>query len=273
VSLHNAWSNPSAVSPDDAAQMAGFLEDRARFPDQCDLNQRLLATVAPRPGEHVLEVGSGSGVLCRMAAPAVAPGGLVVGVDIAPDMAVYARARAGCDGLGDPGLRFHTGAAERLPYAAGSFDAAFAARLLLHAADRATVVEEMARVVRAGGRVVLMDWDFGTVAVDHPDRALTRRILEWRTDHHGGDNWSGRQLPGDMAAAGFRAVQVHPVAQAARDEHSALTQSLWRAAEVCRDAGAITPAEHAGWVGELKARIAAGRFCAGIVYFIVRGER
>jgi ubiquinone/menaquinone biosynthesis C-methylase UbiE len=273
VSVQNAWSNPSAVSSDDAAQMAVFLEDRARFPDQSELNRRLLATVAPRPDERVLEVGSGSGVLCRLAARAVVPGGRVVGMDIAAGMAAYARARTGCDGRRSPGLCFHTGRAERLPYAAASFDAAFAARLLLHVADRAAAVTEMARVVRLGGRVVLMDWDFGTVAVDHSDRALTRRILEWRTDHHGGDNWSGRQLPGDMAAVGLRAVQIHPVAQVARDERYALTQSLWRAAEVCRDAGAITAAEHDAWVAELKIRIATGRFCASIVYFIVRGTR
>jgi len=273
VSRPNAWSNPSAVSADDAAHMAALLEDRARFPDQSDLNHRLLAVAALQPGERVLEVGSGSGILCRLAAPAVAPDGLVVGIDIAPDMTAAARALAGNDGQGCLNLRFDTGPAERLPYATASFDAAFAARLLLHVEDRSASVEEMARVVRPGGRVVLMDWDFGTVAVDHPDRALTRRILEWRTDHHGGDNWSGRQLPGDMAAAGFRAIRVHPVAQVGRDEDCALTHSLWRAAEVCRDAGAITAAEHDAWLAELTSRIAAGRFCASIVYFIVRGER
>jgi ubiquinone/menaquinone biosynthesis C-methylase UbiE len=252
--------------------MAAFLEERARFPDQSELNNRLLAVVAPHPGERVLEVGSGSGVLCRMAAPAVAPDGLVVGIDIAPDMTTAARAFAEHDGQGCLNLRFDTCPADRLPYATASFDAAFAARLLLHVDDRSTVVQEMARVVRLGGRVVLMDWDFETVAVDHSDRALTRRILNWRTDYHGGDNWSGRQLPGDLLAAGLRDLLVCAVAQVARDERYALTQSLWRAAAVCRDAGAISPAEHDAWVEELKSRITNGRFCASIVYFIVRGE-
>jgi hypothetical protein len=118
-----------------------------------------------------------------------------------------------------------------------------------------------------------MDWDFDTVVVDHPDRELTRRLLHWRADHHGGNNWSGRQLLGHMIAADLRDVTVTPVVTVARDEDSALTQSLWRAAEVARDGGAITPAERDRWVSELKARIAAGRFFASIVYFIVRGER
>jgi arsenite methyltransferase len=273
VSQRNAWSNPSAVSPADATRMADFLEDRARFPDQIEVNTQLLTVVAPRPGERLLEVGSGSGALCRRAAPAVAPDGLVIGMDIAPEITAAARAYAEQESGDHACLRFDTGPAEALPYATASFDAAFAARLLLHVTDRAAVVQEMARVARPAGRVVLMDWDFGTVAVDHTDRALTRRILNWRTDYHGGDNWSGRQLLGDMVTAGFRDPQVYPVALVARDEHNALTQSLWRAAAVCREAGAISPAEHDVWIGELRARITAGRFCASILYFIVRGER
>jgi ubiquinone/menaquinone biosynthesis C-methylase UbiE len=253
--------------------MAEFLEERAQLPDQINLNTKLLAMLAPNPAERVLEVGSGSGVLCRMVAAATGPQGLVAGVDIAPDMAAAASVRARSRGQDVPRPHFQAGRAERLPYATASFDAAFAARLLLHVEDRSAVVHEMARVVRTGGRVVVMDWDFGTVAVDHSDRALTRRILNWRTDHHGGDNWSGRQLLGDMAAVGLHALCVQPVAQVARDEQYALTLSLWRAAQLCCEAGAISALEHDAWVGELKGRIAAGRFCASVVYFMVRGER
>ena len=84
----------------------------------------------------------------------------------------------------------------------------------------------MARVVKPGGRVVLMDWDFETVAVTHPDRELTRRLLHWRCDHHSGDNWSGRHLLGYALAAGLRDVTVIPVITVARDETAALTGSM-----------------------------------------------
>ncbi|MCX6032058.1 MAG: methyltransferase domain-containing protein [Chloroflexi bacterium] len=271
MSHSNAWSNPSVVSPADAAQMAAFLEDRSRLPDQAEINAALCDVLVPRPGERILEVGSGSGVLCRLIAPRVAPGGLVVGLDIAPDMAAAARRYADEEDLGEA-VRFDVGPAEALPYPAASFDAVVAVRLLLHAADPDAAVREMARVTRPRGRVEVMDWDFDTVAVDQSDRALTRRIIHWRTDHHGGNNWSGRQLRGRLAAAGLCDLRVTPVVSVASDETSALTQSLWRAADLCRAASAITPAEHDAWVGELRARIAAGRFFASIVYFIVRGE-
>ena len=99
----------------------------------------------------------------------------------------------------------------------------------------------MARVVKPGGRIVLMDWDFETVTVMYPDRELTRRLLHWRCDHHSGDNWSGRCLLGHALAAGLRDVTVIPVATVARDEAAALTGSLFRAAEVARDGAASRP--------------------------------
>ncbi len=60
---------------------------------------------------------------------------------------------------------------------AAAFDGAFAARLLLHANDPDAIVHEMVRVVRPGGRIVVMDWDFDSVVVDHPERELTRRLV------------------------------------------------------------------------------------------------
>jgi ubiquinone/menaquinone biosynthesis C-methylase UbiE len=329
LSHSNAWSNPSAISAEDAARMAAFLEDRARCPDQVQVNTAVRDVLALRPGERLLEVGCGSGALCRLMVPALHPSGEIIGLDVAPDMIAAARhyaaeaavpnvaehperssgfllrsrrmrlaptrsgllrLRPGPKTAGTPltrsvptlpaneelgeraALRFEVGPAEALPYADGAFDAAFAARLLLHVADPLAVVREMARVVRPGGRVVLMDWDWGTLAVAHTDRALTRRLMDWRCDNHGGDNWSGRKLLDVALAAGLTNVAVTPVATLARDETAALTGSIFRAAEVARNGGAITPAEHDAWVGELRQRLVEGRFVASLVYFVARGE-
>jgi len=251
--------------------MAAFLEERSRFPDQVQVNTRLREVLAPLPGERLLEVGSGSGVLCRQIVSYIRPDGQVTGLDRSFGFADYARCRA-IEACLSQFLRFDTGLAEELPYPAGSFDGAFAARLLLHSSDPLQIVLEMARVLRPGGRVVVMDWDFGTTAVDHSDKQLTRRILQWRTDHHGGNNWSGRQLLRNMAAAGLVEVSVDGVVTVVRDENAALTHSLWRAAEVARDNGAISQFEQHAWVAELKERIAAGYFLASIVYYIVHGH-
>lgn len=269
----NTWSDPGSVSPGEASQMAVFLEDRARRPDQVQVNGALRDVLSPRSGERLLEVGCGSGALCRLIAPALMPDGELIGLDVARDMVAAARRYASETLDIAPLLRFEIGAAEKLPYGDATFDAAFAARLLLHVTDRVTIVREMARVVRPGGRIVMMDWDFETVTVDHANRTLTRRVLNWRCDHRGGDNWSGRRLMGYALDAGLRQITITPVVTVVRDEAAALTGSLWRAAAAACEAGAITPAEHDDWVAELRERIADGRFLASIVYFIVRGER
>ena len=266
----NSWSNPSKVSKEDAIQMATFLEERSKTPDMQAVNQKLCETVGVKPGERLLEVGSGTGIICRMLAPHLQPGGQIVGVDISTEMTTEAKKYALADGI-DNGIIFETCTAESLPYTDSSFDGAIAARLLLHAADPDIVMREMKRVVKPGGRVVVMDWDFDTVTVDHQDRDLTRRLLHWRNDHHGGNNWSGRQLWRRMREAGLKNLSVHPWVSIAHEEEDGLTQSLWRAAQVACEGGAISPVEQDAWVKELKDCLHDRTFFASIVYFIVKG--
>jgi ubiquinone/menaquinone biosynthesis C-methylase UbiE len=274
----NNWANPSAASPQDVADMAAALEERGRALDQQPVNAALIDVLAPAPGQSLLEAGSGTGMLCRHAAAAAAaagpqtPGGRVTGLDISPGFMGIAQGYAARDGLAGL-IRWCAGQAEALPFGDASFDGALAARLLLHVADPAAVLSELARVVRPGGRLVVMDWDFDTVAIDHPDRELTRRLLHWRCDHYGGNNWSGRQLWRLMAAAGLSNLRAVPIVSVARGEQDSLTLSLLRAAQVARDGGGITPGEHDAWVAALRSALSAGIFSASIVYFIVVGER
>jgi hypothetical protein len=109
------------------------------------------------------------------------------------------------------------------------------------------------------------------VTVDHPDRQLTRRLLHWRNDHHGGDNWSGRKLYKYARSAGLRGLDVTPVTVCAWNEDAALTLSLWRAAEVALNAGAVNQEEHDRWIDDLTKDIADNTFFACITYFIVKG--
>ena len=151
-----------------------------------------------------------------------------------------------------------------------AFDAAFAVRLMLHVERPASCPARDDARGPAGGRIVLMDWDWETVAVDHPDRELTRRLLHWRCDHHGGNNWSGRQLRRLTGRAGLHDVRVTPVVTVVHDDNTSLTAiALARSRGRLATSGAITPDEHAAWTSELKARLAVGCFFASIAYFVV----
>ena len=267
----NEWANPDATGAENIAGMITRLEERARCPDQRQVNAEFLEVLAPKAGEFLVEVGPGSGILCRQAALQVVTG-KVVGIDISAEMCKAAR-QYSVNAQMSPITSFTAGRGENLPFASDTFDGVFGARLLLHAAEPGKVVKEMSRVVRPLGRVVVMDWDFETVTVDHSDRKLTRRILHWRTDHLGGDNWSGRKLLGLMARAGLKRLSVQPRVSLAHGEQDSLTQSLWNASQAAKKAGIITLEEQRSWERELKEAIAANQFLASIVYFIVRGEK
>jgi demethylmenaquinone methyltransferase/2-methoxy-6-polyprenyl-1,4-benzoquinol methylase len=102
------------------------------------------------PGGRVLDVATGTGDLAIELARRVAPGGEVVGSDFSEAMLARARAKA-------PQLRFEWGDALELPYESASFDAATVGFGARNFSDLGRGLAEMARVVRPGGRVVVLE--------------------------------------------------------------------------------------------------------------------
>lgn len=117
---------------------------------------QLLACAALAPGDRVLDVACGSGLVTFAAAAAVGPAGRVCGVDISGRMVEGARRRT--RSLGCTNVDFARMNAESLDLPDASFDVALCALGLMYVPDPERAVQEMRRVLRPGGRVVLAVW-------------------------------------------------------------------------------------------------------------------
>jgi demethylmenaquinone methyltransferase/2-methoxy-6-polyprenyl-1,4-benzoquinol methylase len=106
------------------------------------------------PGDRVLDVATGTGDLAIELASRVAPGGEVVGTDFSEEMLVHARKKADRRASG---IRFEWGNALELPYADGEFAATTVGFGARNFSDLDQGLREMARVVRPGGRVVILE--------------------------------------------------------------------------------------------------------------------
>jgi demethylmenaquinone methyltransferase / 2-methoxy-6-polyprenyl-1,4-benzoquinol methylase len=109
------------------------------------------------PGGRALDVATGTGDLALELATRVGAGGEVVGVDFSERMLELARAKAAARALGGANVRFETGNALALAYADAEFDAATVGFGARNFSDLDRGLSEMARVVRPGGRVVVLE--------------------------------------------------------------------------------------------------------------------
>lgn len=129
-----------------------FLHGRERaFRDQ------VIALSGLRPGERVLDVGCGTGTLALHAAARTGAGGLVHALDASPELLARGQKKAR-DARAD--VTFHLGTAEALPFHDASFDVVLNTMMLHHLPEpaRARCAGEMRRVIRPGGRVLVVDF-------------------------------------------------------------------------------------------------------------------
>jgi demethylmenaquinone methyltransferase/2-methoxy-6-polyprenyl-1,4-benzoquinol methylase len=117
---------------------------------------RAVDLAAVGAGSRVLDVATGTGDLALALAERVTPGGEVVGLDFAPEMLVIAGRKAAAAPR-SASLRFEAGNALALPYADGEFDAVTAGFGVRNFSDLDRGLREMVRVVRPGGRVVILE--------------------------------------------------------------------------------------------------------------------
>jgi SAM-dependent methyltransferase len=164
----------------------------AKFGDELPAYAAAVGEAGLRTGGAVADVGCGTGRALPALRSAVGPTGTVIGIDLTPQMLAEASDRGR-----DEHASLVIGDACRLPVADGALDGVFAAGLLMHLPDPDAGLRELARVVRAGGRLVLFHPSGrAALAARHgrrlnPDEALAPAPLRrstaatgWRLDSY-----------------------------------------------------------------------------------------
>lgn len=151
-------------------------------------------------GQRLLDVGCGLGEAALALADDLGDDGEVVGVDVSAEMLRVARSRA--DGARCR-VRFTVGDACSLAEPDDSFDVVRSERTLQWLADPTTAVAEMARVVRRGGLVSLIDTDWSTFAIDVGDDDLAAMVRNAMRTERGRPSNIGRRLHDLVRAAGL----------------------------------------------------------------------
>jgi SAM-dependent methyltransferase len=164
----------------------------------------LVARAAPQPGERILDVACGTGVVAREALRMVGPGASVTGVDLNAGMLAVARARDR-----DGAIAWHEGSVQALPFPDGAFTLVLCQQGLQYFPDRAAALSEMRRVLVPGGRIVLSVWR----AIDHSPGFQALGEVWARHVTPGSETLppfvlgDGEGLAAELTAAGFRDVQ------------------------------------------------------------------
>lgn len=246
------------------------LDDRSASEFWQAIKSQILTLLDVREGDHVLDIGCGTGDDTRALAHAVGPRGRVVGVDISATMIKEARRRS--ESLGVP-VEYHLGDAQHLGLPDSSFDCCRAERVLQHLDDPQRALAEMFRVARPGARIVAAEPDYGTTTIKGGDPTVTRKLVDCRCAHFRSGR-VGMLLPlfykrlglVDVAAKLEQVVSTH-----IGDEEERLL--LHKYVEPAITAGVVSEPEGTRWIEDLKEAEAVGRYRHAICLFLASGRK
>lgn len=205
------------------ARLESLLEAMADDPLLRKVAFRSVSLMGLKPGDRVLDVGCGSGVLLPALAEIVSPGGAVIGLDHSQALLDAARERVQ-ESTTAAAVSLVQGDARSLPFNDGEFDAAHVERVLMHLDDPDLALREMRRVVRPGGWIVAAEPDSAGIRIDHPADPEAMALIAGRDVAAVRNPGMGLELNRRLAAAGFveRHVEVftefdrtyHPISAA-----------------------------------------------------------
>ena len=239
-------------------------------PDVIEQRERVMALLAPRAGDKAIDIGCGPGLTTEGLARAVGPSGQVLGIDIAQPMLAIAARR--CASL--PQVRFERCDVNALAAADASVDIVLASQVYEYVETIDAALRELARVIRPGGRAVLVDTDWESAVWASSDDQRMRRVLETWNEHIPHPQLP-RTLKRRMEAAGFANVRVEvvPLLNLAYDPRTYSVGMMKLIGDFAAGRNGLTVADIAAWRDDAKHMGERGEYFFSLNRYVFIAER
>ena len=258
--------------PETIERFVARLELRGKDPTFVAYRESYLDAMRLPPTAAVLEVGCGTGVVCRAIASRDGFAGTVTGIDQSEDFIGVARALAANDAAGDR-VHFAVGDAYRLDFPAASFDAVIAHTVLSHVRDPLAVLEEAARVVRPGGVVAVFDGDYASLTFGCSDPRLGAAVEPALQAMIISSPRVMRDLPRLLPKAGLRLIETQAHVYAEAGSSSFMLNLAETYVPLTASTGQLPAAQVDAWLADQRRSASDGTFFAACNYYAYLGRR
>jgi len=230
-----------------------------------DGQRALLEPAELQPGQRVLDVGAGPGFFALGIAELVGAAGAVDGVDINAQFVADANARS----AGQANVNFHLLEDHRLPFPDRSFDRAICKNVLEYVPDVHASLAEVRRILKPGGRVHIIDSDWGFVVVEPWGKETVDRFFAAAAPAFR-EPYIGRRAPGALAQLGFQDISVNMMPIVDRDGTG--MSVLTNMASYISTFGTLPEAELEGLMSRASQGLEDGTYLFCLPQFLVTGR-
>lgn len=237
------------------------------------IKQRSYTLMRIQPGQNLLDVGCGSGIDTLALGQQVGPTGHVIGIDY--DLVMIAQANEYAKNSGVSAFVKHQqGDASALNLASNWFDSCRSERLFMHLKNPNRAMQEMIRVTKPGGWLVILDTDWGSLSIYTQEIEVERRLARFRAERVLNNGYSGRSL--------YRMAKVQNLSDVSLEIHPlyvtnlALSRYLTRSEEVETQAlseGVISLEDLQRWHDDLEQADGAGLFFGSLNLIMIAGRK